>query len=100
MRDLTIDSGWAILGSLISTLEITDEADGGVGAISYCQYTQVTALCRSAIFIRADTTSAADVAEMVEQTMSRFGRLDAAFNNVGTPGRFTDVIDCSEEEWV
>ena len=68
--------------------------------MSYCQYSQVTAQCRSAIFIRADTTSAADVAALVEQTMSRFGRLDAAFNNAGTPGRFTDVIDCSVKEWV
>lgn len=52
-----------------------------------------------AVFIRADMTNAADIAAMVEETVRRFGRLDAAFNNAGTPGGFTDVVGCTEEEW-
>ena len=42
---------------------------------------------------------AADIAEMVAETVRQFGRLDAAFNNAGTSGRFTNVVDCTEDEW-
>jgi NAD(P)-dependent dehydrogenase (short-subunit alcohol dehydrogenase family) len=52
-----------------------------------------------AIFVRTDVTKSADVQAMVERTVARFGRLDAAFNNAGTPGGFTTVVDCTEEEW-
>ena len=36
-----------------------------------------------AIGIRCDVADEAEVAAMVEQTVSAFGRLDAAFNNAG-----------------
>ena len=52
-----------------------------------------------AVFIRADMTSSSDIAAMVEETVRRYGRLDAAFNNAGTPGGFTNAVDCTEEEW-
>ena len=52
-----------------------------------------------AMFIRADMTSPSDIASMVEETVRRYGRLDAAFNNAGTPGGFTNAVDCTEEEW-
>lgn len=52
-----------------------------------------------AMFIRADMGISADIAAMVDQTLRRFGRLDAAFNNAGIGGGFTDVVDCTEEEW-
>jgi NAD(P)-dependent dehydrogenase (short-subunit alcohol dehydrogenase family) len=51
------------------------------------------------LFIDADMTSSADIENMVSRTVSEFGRLDVAFNNAGTPGGFTNVVDCSEEEW-
>jgi NAD(P)-dependent dehydrogenase (short-subunit alcohol dehydrogenase family) len=38
---------------------------------------------RKAIGIRCDVAVEAEVAAMVEQTVSTFGRLDAAFNNAG-----------------
>jgi len=50
-------------------------------------------------FVRTDIRSANDIANMVRETVSAFGRLDAAFNNAGTPGSFTNVVDCTEEEW-
>ncbi|MET0362522.1 MAG: glucose 1-dehydrogenase [Sphingobium sp.] len=52
-----------------------------------------------AIFVRTDVSKSADVQAMVERTIDRFGRLDAAFNNAGTPGGFTNVVDCTDEEW-
>jgi NAD(P)-dependent dehydrogenase (short-subunit alcohol dehydrogenase family) len=35
------------------------------------------------LFVTTDVTRDPDVAELVEQTMVRFGRLDAVFNNAG-----------------
>ncbi len=51
------------------------------------------------LFIDADMTTSADIENMVSRTVSEFGRLDVAFNNAGTPGGFTNVVDCTEEEW-
>jgi NAD(P)-dependent dehydrogenase (short-subunit alcohol dehydrogenase family) len=49
--------------------------------------------------VRTDVTSLSDIRAMVDHAVDRFGRLDIAFNNAGHPGRFTNVVDCSEEEW-
>jgi NAD(P)-dependent dehydrogenase (short-subunit alcohol dehydrogenase family) len=53
----------------------------------------------TATFLRADMMISGDIARMVQRTVDTFGRLDAAFNNAGTPGGFTNAVDCSEEEW-
>lgn len=52
-----------------------------------------------AFFVQADMTRASDIKDMVEKAVGKFGRLDAAFNNAGTPGGFTNAVDCTEEEW-
>ena len=50
--------------------------------------------------VAADVTRAADVEEMVSQTVDAFGRLDCAFNNAGIEGSVgTTTADYSEEEW-
>jgi len=53
----------------------------------------------TARFVRADMTRHADIKAMVEATLADYGRLDAAFNNAGTPGGFTNLVDCDEAEW-
>jgi NAD(P)-dependent dehydrogenase (short-subunit alcohol dehydrogenase family) len=40
-----------------------------------------------ATFVETDVTREADVAALVEKTLSTYGRLDAAFNNAGIEGR-------------
>lgn len=60
---------------------------------------QIEAAGGEATFIRADMTKSADIAAMVGETVARYGRLDAAFNNAGTPGGFTNAVDCTEEEF-
>jgi len=52
-----------------------------------------------ALFVAADMTSSTDIKDMVTHTISEFGRLDVAFNNAGTPGGFTNAVDCTEDEW-
>ncbi len=47
-----------------------------------------------------DVSIAAQVEAMVQIAVERYGRLDAAFNNAGIPGKVgTSVIDYSEEDW-
>lgn len=52
-----------------------------------------------AVCVRADVTVEADVAAMVAASVARFGRLDAAFNNVGHPGHFRDALETTNEQW-
>jgi len=52
-----------------------------------------------AIFVRTDVTSEREVEAMVRLTVARFGRLDIAFNNAGTSGRFATVAELTEEDW-
>lgn len=52
-----------------------------------------------AIGIRCDVADEAEVASMVEQTVSAFGRLDAAFNNAGMQSPLADTADSSAEDF-
>ena len=46
--------------------------------------------------IRCDVADEAEVAAMVEQTVSTFGRLDAAFNNAGIQSPAVETADVRE----
>ncbi len=52
-----------------------------------------------AIAIRCNVADEAEVAAMVEQTVSAFGRLDAAYNNAGVQSPAVDTADASGEEF-
>jgi len=52
-----------------------------------------------AIAIACDVTDEAQVKDMVEQTVSAFGRLDAAFNNVGVQSLAVETADATSEEF-
>jgi NAD(P)-dependent dehydrogenase (short-subunit alcohol dehydrogenase family) len=52
-----------------------------------------------AIAIRCDVADEAEVAAMVEQTVSTFGRLDAAFNNAGVQAPPSDMADEAAEQF-
>lgn len=60
---------------------------------------EIIAMGGEAIALRADVTSEAEVADMVADTVSAFGRLDAAFNNAGYLGEKASVTECSTEDW-
>src|SRR6266487_3771758 len=49
--------------------------------------------------IRCDVADEAEVAAMVAQTVSTFGRLDAAFNNAGVQAPPSDMADEAAEEF-
>src|SRR5215207_7736127 len=50
-----------------------------------------------AIGIRCNVADEAEVAAMVEQTVSTFGRLDAAFNNAGIQSPAVETADVSSD---
>ena len=50
------------------------------------------------VAVRADVTNAADVARMVEEPYTRWGRLDVLFNNAGVI-RLQPMLDVTEAEW-
>ena len=52
-----------------------------------------------AMFVRADVSQPTDVAELVDRTIERFGRLDFAFNNAGTEGKPAPTAECTIENW-
>jgi len=52
------------------------------------------------IFIQADVSHASQVRDLVEKTVSTYGRLDCAFNNAGIEGTaFVRTADYAEETW-
>ncbi|GHB13425.1 SDR family oxidoreductase [Salinicola rhizosphaerae] len=49
--------------------------------------------------IRCDVAQEAQVANLVAQTVSTYGRLDAAFNNAGVQSDATETADATSEEF-
>jgi NAD(P)-dependent dehydrogenase (short-subunit alcohol dehydrogenase family) len=60
---------------------------------------QLIAAGHKAIAVRCDVADEAQVKAMIEQTVSAFGRLDAAFNNAGIQSPVAEVADASGEEF-
>ena len=60
---------------------------------------QLIASGRKALAIRCDVPDDAQVASMIERTVSTFGRLDAAFNNAGVISVPTEMADISDDQW-
>jgi len=51
------------------------------------------------VFVKADVSKAAEVQELVQKTVQKFGRLDVAFNNAGIEGTWVPITEQSEEDW-
>ena len=60
---------------------------------------EVEELGVDAIFVRADVSDGGSVADLVRGTVSRFGRLDFAFNNAGIEGSQAPTAECTIENW-
>src|SRR5436190_16655348 len=52
----------------------------------------------TAVVFGGDMRTAADCEAMVQTALDTFGTVDILVNNIGV-GSFSDVVDCSEEEW-
>ncbi|OZE93557.1 hypothetical protein CH299_27745 [Rhodococcus sp. 14-2686-1-2] len=60
---------------------------------------EITTAGGTAIFVRTDVTSEADVERLVTRTVDELGGLDIAFNNAGSPGGFTTAATCTNEDF-
>jgi NAD(P)-dependent dehydrogenase (short-subunit alcohol dehydrogenase family) len=60
---------------------------------------ELRSLGAEAAFIRADVRHEDDVRSLIDQTIARFGRIDAAINAAGTEGRPGPVIDQTAESY-
>lgn len=60
---------------------------------------QIVSSGGEAIFVRTDVSSTDDVARLVDQTVSHFGKLDCAFNNAGIAARGIPVAEMEEADW-
>jgi NAD(P)-dependent dehydrogenase (short-subunit alcohol dehydrogenase family) len=61
---------------------------------------QIAAAGGEAAFVLTDVSQGHQVEAMVQLAVTRFGRLDMAFNNAGIEGKVgTSTIDYSEEDW-
>jgi NAD(P)-dependent dehydrogenase (short-subunit alcohol dehydrogenase family) len=60
---------------------------------------ELRGLGAEAEFIRADVRHEADVQNLVDKTVTRFGRLDIAVNNAGTEGKPGPVTEQSAESY-
>ena len=60
---------------------------------------ELVAAGHKAIPVTCDVANEPEVASMIEQTVSAFGRLDAAFNNAGVQSPAVETADASGEEF-
>lgn len=60
---------------------------------------QIEARDGQALAVKTDVSRGDEVAALIEQAISRFGRLDCAHNNAGIEGPLVLTADCSEEDW-
>jgi NAD(P)-dependent dehydrogenase (short-subunit alcohol dehydrogenase family) len=60
---------------------------------------ELRTLGAEALFLRADVRNDAELRSLVDQTVERFGRLDAAINNAGTEGQPGPIVEQSAETY-
>jgi NAD(P)-dependent dehydrogenase (short-subunit alcohol dehydrogenase family) len=59
----------------------------------------ITAEGGQALTLTCDVTSEDDVQAAIDQTIERFGRLDAAFNNAGVEQPVQSAADTAKDDW-
>jgi len=52
-----------------------------------------------ALAVKCDVTMGKDVAEMIQATIKKFGKLDILVNNAGITGAAKAILDMPEDEW-
>ncbi|GLQ47798.1 SDR family oxidoreductase [Dyella lipolytica] len=60
---------------------------------------ELRAMGAEAEFIHADVRFEADVRQLIEQTIQRFGRIDVAVNNAGTEGQLGPITEQSLDNY-
>lgn len=51
------------------------------------------------LFVKCNVSQSHDVQNLVEETVNRFGKIDAVFNNAGIEGQMGNTLECTEENF-
>ncbi|NMG05834.1 glucose 1-dehydrogenase [Brasilonema sp. UFV-L1] len=52
-----------------------------------------------ATFVQTDVSKSDEIANLIKTTVKTYGRLDYAFNNAGTEGKFAPITQLTEADW-
>ncbi|MBS1662343.1 MAG: SDR family oxidoreductase [Bacteroidetes bacterium] len=83
---------FALRGAKVVVADLTEGPDETTVQI-------IKAARGEAIFVPCDVSREANVMNVIDKTLSNFGRLDFAFNNAGIEGISAVTQDCSVENW-
>ena len=61
--------------------------------------TQIRDLGRNSYFIKTDVANPNEIRLLIEKVVEEHGRLDFAFNNAGTEGKFAPITELTETDW-
>ncbi|HEV3489725.1 MAG TPA: glucose 1-dehydrogenase [Reyranella sp.] len=89
---LATAKAFAEAGAAVTLADVNED-----GARSAAE--DLVAAGHKAIGVRCDVADADEVAAMVRQTVSTFGRLDAAFNNAGVQSPLAETADTNAEDF-
>jgi NAD(P)-dependent dehydrogenase (short-subunit alcohol dehydrogenase family) len=89
---LATAKAFAEAGAAVALVDVNDAAVRSAAA-------DMVAAGHKAIGIHCDVADDANVAAMVEQTVSTFGRLDAAYNNAGVQSPYAETADTTREDF-
>ena len=89
---LATAQAFARAGAAVTLADVSDEA-------LQRAVDEITSAGGKAIGVLCDVSDEAQVAAMVERTLSAFGRLDAAFNNAGIQVPSSEIADQPAEEF-
>src|SRR5207245_3749863 len=89
---LTTARAFAEAGAAVALADVNESAVSSAAE-------ELVAAGHKAIGIRCNVADEAEVAAMVAQTVSTFGRLDAAFNNAGIQSPAMEIADLPGEEF-
>ena len=89
---LTAAQAFAAEGASVALVDINESAVRTAAE-------QLVSAGHKAIAIPCDVTDEAQVKAMIEQIVSKFGRLDAAFNNAGVQSLAVETADSTSQEF-
>jgi NAD(P)-dependent dehydrogenase (short-subunit alcohol dehydrogenase family) len=89
---LTTAQAFAAEGAAVALVDINESAVRTAAE-------QLVSAGHNAIAIRCDVTDEAQVKAMIEQIVSKFGQLDAAFNNAGVQSLAVETADSTSQEF-
>ena len=87
-------TGWAFAeaGAAVVLADVREEA-------VTAEAQKMAAAGHRVIAVRCDVSDDVQVQQMVERTVSEFGRIDAAFNNAGVMAHIAPTAESTREEW-